>query len=688
MKKPVRYPPIVASFPHILHGGDYNPDQWIKWKDTIWKEDMRLAKLAGINSLSVGIFAWSALEPAEGEFRFEWLDEVMDMLAENGMIAVLATPSGARPAWMSKKYPEVLRVNPQRQRNLHGERHNHCLSSPVYREKVKIINTKLAERYGAHPALGVWHISNEYGGECHCPLCQEKFRAYLKKVYGNLDALNEAWWTGFWSHTYADWQEIESPSPIGETNTHGLNLDWKRFTTEQFVDFYLWEIEPLRNLSPRIPCTTNLMGTYPGIDYYRLAEVLDVVSWDNYPQWTGTEQDVEIAVRASFMHDLTRGLKGKPFMLMESSPSATNWRPVAKLHRPGVHMLQSLQAVAHGADTVQYFQFRKGRGASEKFHGAVVDHEGTEHTRVFRDVAALGERLKTLDAVAGTDTPSRVALIYDWNVRWALEDIRGLLQKNTNYEQTVIDHYEAFWRMGIPVDIIDSKRSFDGYDLLAAPMLYLLREGTAEAIDGFVRRGGVFVATYVSGYVNHTDLAFPGGFPGPLKETLGIWCEEIDALYPGESNTIGWNGKKYRARDLCELIHPRGAEVLGTYGTDFYAGRPALTVHSHGKGRAYFIAARTDQDFLGDFYGRIAADCGLPRALDGLPFAPGLPALPEGVSARVRSDGLRDYVFVMNCGPRETTVNAGALGTKTLAPYEVWIAERNPSAFGCGEPMV
>jgi beta-galactosidase len=600
----------------------------------------------------------------------------MDMLAENGMVAVLATPSGARPAWLSRKYPEVLRVNALRQRNLHGERHNHCLSSPVYREKVGAINTRLAERYGKHPALGIWHISNEYGGECHCPLCQEQFRAYLKKTYAGLDALNEAWWTSFWSHTYGDWEEIESPSPLGETNTHGLNLDWKRFTTEQFVSFYLCEIAPLRKFSPGVPCTTNLMGTYPGIDYYRLAEVLDLVSWDNYPQWTGTEKDIEIAVNASFKHDLTRGLKGKPFMLMESSPSATNWRPVAKLHRPGVHMLQSLQAVAHGADTVQYFQFRKGRGASEKFHGAVVDHEGSENTRVFRDVAALGERLKTLDRVLGTGVPAAVGLIYDWNVRWALDDVHGLLQKNTNYEQTVIDHYQAFWQLGLPVEVIDSRRSFDGYDVLIAPMLYLLREGTAEALGDFVRRGGVLVTTYCTGYVNSTDLCFQGGFPGPLGEILGIWCEEIDALYPGEANTIEWNGRSYRAFDLCELIHTRGAETLGVYGVDFYAGRPALTVNTYGKGRAYFIAARTGQDLLGDLYGKIARDCRLLRAQDGKAFDAELPALPPGVTAQVRGDGKEAHVFLMNFSPRAVRVDAGGAGIKTLQPYEVLIFDR------------
>ncbi|MDR3249176.1 MAG: beta-galactosidase [Treponema sp.] len=672
MKKPQKFPPIVARFPHFLHGGDYNPDQWLKWKDSVWKEDMRLAKLAGVNSLSVGIFSWATLEPKEGEYHFEWLDEVMNMLAENNMAAVLATPSGARPAWMSQKYPEVLRVNAQRQRNLHGARHNHCLSSPVYREKVTAMNTRLAERYKDHPALGVWHISNEYGGECHCPLCQEKFRAWLQQRYKTLDSLNEAWWTSFWSHTYTDWSQVESPSPLGETNTHGLNLDWKRFTTEQFVDFYLHEIAPLTKLSPAVPCTTNLMGTYPGIDYFRLAEVLDLASWDNYPQWTGTAKDVKIAAEVSFKHDLTRGLKAKPFMLMESSPSATNWRPVAKLHRPGVHLLQSLQAVAHGADTVQYFQFRKGRGASEKFHGAIVDHEGTENTRVFKDVAGVGERLKGMDAILGTDTPSAVAIIYDWNVRWALDDIKGLLQQKTGYEETVINHYRAFWQLGIPVDIINSPRSLEGYDLVVAPMLYLIRPGTAEALENFVQQGGTLVLSYASGYVNETDLTFLGGFPGgagsPLRKTMGIWCEEIDALYPEDRNSIEWQGKSYEVFDLCELIHTEGAQAQGSYGRDFYAGRPAITVNSYGKGKAWFIAARTGRDFLDDFYNSITAEAKIKRALEN--------PLPPGVTAQVRSDGQTRHIFVMNFNPQAVQVDAGVLGQKKLEPWEVWIIER------------
>jgi beta-galactosidase len=663
---------IVKNYPHILHGGDYNPEQWLAWKDTIWKEDMRLAKLAGINSLSIGIFSWTMLEPAEGEYHFEWLDEVMDMLAENKIVAVLATPSGAKPAWMSKKYPEILRMNALRQKNFHGDRHNHCLSSPVYREKTLQINTMLVERYRDHPALGVWHISNEYGGECHCPLCQERFRDYLKGRYQTLDRLNAAWWTSFWSHIYTDWEQIESPGPLGEQGLNGLKLDWRRFTTEQFVDFYWHETVPMRKITPDIPCTANLMGTYPGIDYFRFAQVLDVASFDSYPRWTSAAGNEEVGVRTAFTHDLTRGLKQRPFMLMESCPSATNWRTVAKLHRPNLHMLQSMQAIAHGADTVQYFQFRKSRGGPEQFHGAVVDHEGSENTRVFRDVVAVGQRLMTLDSIVGTDTPSKVAIIFDWNVRWAIDDAKGFLQDKTGYEQTVIDHYRSFWKRGIPVDIIDSPcalEKLEKYDVLVAPMLYMVRAGVAKCIDAFVRRGGTFVATYMTGYVNETTLAFLGGFPGPLRETLGIWCEEIDALFPGEQNSVIWQKKSYRAFDLCELIHPHGAEVLGTYGSDFYAEQAALTVNHHGAGKAYFIAARTGTDLLDDFYAAITKDACITPALDA--------SIPEGVSAQVRSDGKTDFVFIMNFTDKPQTIKVTHLSdAQTFMPFESWIVER------------
>ncbi|HEY3378161.1 MAG TPA: beta-galactosidase [Armatimonadota bacterium] len=659
----MKYPPINPKYPHMLHGGDYNPDQWLHMPE-ILREDVRMMGLAGCNAMSIGIFAWTALEPEEGVFTFDWLDRVMDDLAAHDIYAVLATPSGARPAWMSEKYPEVLRMEANRVRNLHGRRHNHCFTSPVYREKVSIINTLLAERYKDHPALLVWHISNEYGGDCHCPLCQQAFRDWLQERYAHdLEQVNAAWNTSFWSHTYTSWSQIESPAPHGEGYLHGLNLDWKRFATDRTVDFMRHEAEPLRRLTPGVPVTTNMMGTYPGLNYWKFAPHVDVISWDGYPQWhTDSEhirdgvhrlwperEDAQLGLFMAFLHNLNRSLRGgQPFMLMESTPSMTNWQAYAKLKRPGMHMLSSLQAVAHGSDTVQYFQWRKSRGSSEKLHGAVVDHVGHEHTRVFHDVAELGKALQQLDPVVGAGVPAEVAIIFDWENRWALEDAQGPRNDGEKrYEGTCMAHAAPFWQRGIPFDVIDMEQDFANYKLLIAPMLYMVRPGVAERIDAFVQAGGTFVATYLSGWVDEHDLCFLGGFPGPLRQVLGLWSEEIDAIGVEEANGVrfaaenplGLSGE-YPARIFCDLIHTEGAQTLASYTGDFYAGRPAVTVHPFGQGQAYYLATRTDNDFLQDFYGALVQQLSLARSLET--------ELPAGVTAHRRSDGDHDFIFVMN----------------------------------------
>ncbi len=643
-----QYPSIMKGMPVLLHGGDYNPEQWLKDRETIWKEDMVLARQAGINTLSVGIFSWSHLEPSEGLYDFAWLNDVMDMLAHNGIKAILATPSGARPPWLAQTYPEVLRVNHLRQKQLYGGRHNHCMTSPVYRAKVAHMNEQLALRYGNHPALGVWHISNEYSGECHCPLCQQAFRQWLKARYGSIEALNDAWWNQFWAHRYQSFDQIESPTApawLGENENHGIKLAWKRFTSDQHCSFYRNEIEPLKRITPDIPCTHNMMSTYPGIDYYALGNQMDRISWDNYPHWTGTEADAEVCADTAFRHDLMRGTgNNKPFLMMESSPSAVNWDSLNSLRRPGAILLQGLQALAHGSDTVQYFQFRKSRGSYEKFHGAVVDHVGNHHTRVFQEVCEVGKALEKLSAVTGSTAENQIALIYDWENRWALEDAR-FASEEKNYPETIINHHAALMKVGYGVDVNDQTKSLEGYRLVVAPMCYLLRQGFAQKVQAFVRQGGTFVMTYVSGYVDEEDLCFLGGFPGPLREVAGIWAEEVDVLPAKQTNSFLYQGKTYTCQEYFELTHAESATVLATYQQDFYAGSPALTVNTYGKGLCYHIATRTDRSFLTDFYGHITAQAGL---------TPLLSTVPDGISVTKRvGEGGRTFLFVMNALPCE-----------------------------------
>lgn len=645
----LKHPAISSKAPYMLHGADYNPEQWLKYPEVL-EEDIRLMKLAGCNVMSVGIFSWVSLEPEEGVFQFEWLDELLERFTANGIYAFLATPSGARPAWMSQKYPEVLRVERNRVRNLHGFRHNHCYTSPVYREKTKIMNTKLAERYADHPAVIGWHISNEFGGECHCDLCQAEFRVWLKKRYdNNLDTVNHAWWATFWSHTFTSWEQIESPAPHGETQVHGLNLDWRRFVSDQTINFCQHEMDTVRSFNPELPITTN-MHNIDGIDYREMAKILDVVSWDAYPSWHFTDDgdDVHLAAWTGFHHDMFRSFKNKPFLLMESTPSLTNWQSVSKMKRPGMHKLSSLQAIAHGSDSVQYFQWRKSRGSSEKFHGAVVDHAGHEHTRVFSDVAEVGKVLAGLNEVVGTSTPAEVAILFDWDNRWAVKDAQGIRNSGLKYEETVIQHYRGLWELGIPVDVIGSSDELASYKLVIAPMLYLISEENGRNIEQYVENGGTFLATYWSGVVNETDLCHLGGFPGPLRRTLGIWAEETEGLHSRDmnglileaGNELNLTGD-YDAHEIAELIHLEGAKTLGTYRNDFYAGRPALTVNHLGEGRAYHLATRVkEQAFYTELYRAITRDIGIQPVLDC--------ELPVGITAQVRTDGEQEYVFVQN----------------------------------------
>lgn len=673
----------------LLHGADYNPEQWLDTPEVL-EEDIRLMQQAGINCVSVGIFSWTALEPAEGVYTFQWLDQVIEHLYENGIYTVLATPSGAKPGWMAKKYPEILRVEADRRRNLQGGRHNHCYTSPVYREMVTRMNTRLARRYAHHPGVILWHVSNEIQGECHCPLCQAAFRIWLKEKYGSLEKLNRAYWTAFWSHTYTDWEEIESPAPQGETNVHGLVLDWRRFCTAQTVDFFRVETAPLRAENPEIPVTMNMMGFYDGIDYWQFLPELDIISWDSYPSWhNGDGNEGGNAVWNGAYCDAMRAMKHKPWLLMENSPSTTNWIGASRHKRPGFHRLTAIQNLAHGSDSIQYFQWRQSRGSCEKFHSAVVSHNSSPEVRIFREVAGVGAMLKKLKEIRGSHVPAKAAIIYDVQNGWAIGESKGPRNIGEGYLDLILRIYEGFWRRGIPVDLVHMDAPLDGYRFVAAPMLYMLRGDIAQRLRRFAEQGGTLLTSYLTGLVDETDLCYLGQTPAcGLTEVLGLWAEEIDGLWDHQHNGIVMQDapgmqNRYEASRLCEVVHPTTAETLGVYESDYYQGMPAVTVNRFGKGRVYYVGTFGESQFYYDLLGRIAPEAGLSPALDT--------ELPYGVTVGIRQSDTETYYFLQNFNkdsrelvlpfPLEDLETGGVYtGTITLAGYGGMVCTRAKEA--------
>lgn len=606
--------PLFPRVNGILHGGDYNPEQWLDRPD-ILEEDVRLMKKAGINCVTLGVFSWAVYEPTEGEFHFDWIEKIIDNLYDNGIYTVLATPSGARPAWLDAKYPEAMRCDENGNRYHHGIRHNHCMSSPAYRKKVAIIDSQLGKRFANHPAVLLWHISNEFGGECYCDLCKSKFQNWLKERYhNNIDELNHAWWTTFWSHRYTSFDQIDPPYKNGEQCVMGQNLDWKRFTTFNTTDFMNHEIQTLKAFNPDIPFTTNYMDTFWGLDYHEMSKNIDYISWDSYPQMHNDFESItDNFLYTAFNHALFRSMKpGQPFMLMESAPGVTNWQRVNKVRRPGFHKLSSLQALAAGSDTVQYFQIRKSRGSSEQYHGAVIDHMGTDETRIFKEVAELGGILKDLNEIAGTCSDNKVALIWDWDSRWAVSDAWALANETKKWEATILDFWKELMHLGIDADIISSDMDFSSYRVIIAPMLYVLHDDLGDKIKTFVNQGGHFVSTYFSGYVDKSTLCYLGGFPGQgLSDLFGLVAEEIDTLYPTDRNSIKFtNGTKVEVFEYQELLRIKDASILASYCDDYVKDTPAVTKKQFGQGYAYYIACRTKasdlQFFLKDIL--LAAD--------------------------------------------------------------------------------
>lgn len=644
----------IEKIKKMPYGGDYNPEQW---PEDTWAEDMRLLKLAHIDIVTLNVFSWAALQSDEVTYHFEKLDKIMNLVRDNGMKVCMATSTGAHPAWMARKHPDILRVESNGMRRKFGSRHNSCPNSPTYQKYAKALAARLAERYKDYDNIVAWHISNEYGGECYCENCEKAFRVWLKEKYHTIDEVNRVWDTAFWGHTFYDFDDIVVPNHLSEhwgndrTTFQGISLDYKRFNSESLLNAFRLEYDAIHAITPDIPITTNLMGTYQPLDYQMWGKYMDFISWDNYPS---NETPLE---ETAMRHDLMRGAKqGKPFALMEQTPSVTNWLPYNMLKRPGVMRLWSYQAVAHGADTVMFFQMKRSIGACEKYHGAVIDHVGNENTRVFREVTELGTELEKLGSqTLGARTDAKAAIVFDWDNWWGISYSAGP-SIYLDYCQEVLHYYKALHNKNIPVDMIGVENDLSKYSLVIAPVLYMVKGNYDEKIRAFVKNGGRFLTTFFSGYVDEHDLVTIGGYPGKLRDILGIWVEEEDALPKEMENSFSYQGKTYPAKMLCDLLHTEGAQALTSYEKDFYAGMPVLTKNAFGKGYGYYVATSSDDAFYEDYLSEICAEAGITPIMD----------TPATVEVTMRSNANGSFVFLLNHGEETYETTLPFAGTDLL----------------------
>ncbi|MCR4782760.1 MAG: beta-galactosidase [Lachnospiraceae bacterium] len=649
----------------ILYGGDYNPEQW---PEEIWEEDMKLLKEANINEVTLNVFSWASIQPSEDEYDFRRLDKIMNLVRKNGLKVMLATSTAAHPPWMAHRHPDVLRTEFDGKKRKFGGRHNSCPNSPTYRKYAPLLAKKLAERYKDYDNIVAWHISNEYGGVCCCENCEKAFRLWLKDKYKTLDNLNYAWNTEFWGHHFYDWDEIVIPDLRSEffawnrTQFQGMSLDYFRFNSDSIFRNYQDEYREIKKITPDIPITTNLMGFYEDLDYRKWAKYMDFVSWDNYP--SNECGPAEIAMS----HDLMRGIhNGDSFVLMEQTPSVTNWLPYNALKRPGIMRLWSYQAMAHGADCIQFFQMRRTRGACEALHGAVIDHVGTNNTRVYREVKQLGLELHKLKGeILGSRLDSKVAIYFDWNNWYALRVSAGP-SINIDYKNEILCYYRALFSEHIDVDIIGPSDPLDNYKILIAPMMFMSQDGYYDKVKKFVSDGGTFVATYLTGMIDENYLFKLGGYPGEYKEVLGLWVEESDALPEDKANSFIYDGTKYPAKLICDLTHlDKEDDCLSVYEEDFYKGMPVVSRHEFNKGKAYYIGTHSSSEFYRKLVHNLCVEQDIKPIID-------ISALddPEQIEVTARENYNGKFIFVLNHSDKDIEISLPQNGTVLLSEEHI-----------------
>ena len=613
----------------ILFGGDYNPEQW---DEPVWKEDEELMRRAGVNLATVGVFSWALLEPDEGRYDFALLDAHLDRLHANGVAVDLATPTASPPPWFTLAHPDALPVSPDGTRLTHGSRDTYCLAAPAYRDAARRIASALAERYGDHPALALWHVHNEYATLCWCDHTAAAFAAWLRSRHGSLDALNDAWGTAFWSQRYTSWEQVLPPRATQWHANPGQVLDFRRYCSDQALAAYREQRDAIRVHSDR-PVTTNLMlPGYQNLDLWAFGRAVDLVAVDHYPAAPG----IDAAADTAFGADRARSFAGgRPWLLMEQGTGTVQDGDRILGKEPGEILRHTLGHIARGSEGALFFQWRQSRAGAEQWHPGMVPHAGPD-SRVFREVTAVGAALGRLAELAGSTVTARVAVLHDSDAWWAL-DVDGLPSAELDYHATLRRTHRALWDAGTTTDFAHPEQDLSDYRLVLAPALFLLSGPAAVNLRRYVAAGGTLLVQYFSGVVDDRGHAYLGGYPAaPLREALGVRVEEYRPLRRDERIVLsdGSHGTAW-----SESVRAEGAETLAAYTHGMLAGAPALTRHRFGAGQGWYLSTRLDDTGYAALVARLLAQAGV---------GPELPGLPPGVEAvsRHAADGRRWLVLL------------------------------------------
>ncbi|MGI8522591.1 MAG: beta-galactosidase [Nocardioides sp.] len=627
------------------YGGDYNPEQW---PEETWAEDVVLMSEAGVTFVTLAVFAWARLQPSPERWDFGWLDRSLALMAEHEIAVDLATATASPPAWLSLAHPEMLPVDRDGCRLSYGSRQSWCASSPAYRSASLELVEAMATRYGGHPALRLWHVSNELGchnAHCYCDVSSTAFRDWLAKRYGDLDALNESWGTAFWSQAYGAWEQVSTPRASTAQNNPTQVLDFHRFSSDALLEQFVAERDVLRRITPDVPVTTNFMVSshIDALDYWRWAPEQDVISLDHYLDGRVDDPHVEL----SFSADWIRGLAGgDPWVLMEHSTSAVNWQPRNYAKDPGQLRRNSLQHVGRGADAVGFFQWRASRAGAEKYHSGMLPHAGTD-SRLWREVVDLGALLGRLGEVSGSRVVADVAMVVDYPSLWAVQR-DSLPVSGLSYRDRGLALYRALWDRGITVDMVSADADLTGRLLVLAPMLHLVRDDDAVSIASYVEGGGHLLTTYFSGIVDQNDHVRLGGYPGAFRDLLGVRVEEFCPLPPDTRlSLVDSVGDVVGTADTwTEDLDLRGASAVWVYGDGPLPGTPAFTRHEQGTGVGWYLATRTDPATTAAAVEQVLGELGIHGA-----------GLPAGVELVRRRGDDATYAFVLNHTDRSATLD-------------------------------